>query len=307
MPVAMPPTSPDALITENAAIPTWFGIGGRADRFAAPASAAALRRCLEIDPALRVLGEGANLLVDDDGVPGLVVALTAPAFTGAEFDDDGVVRVGAGADLPRLVVESVRRGLAGLEGLGGIPATIGGALVMNAGGAFGQIADAVARVHAVDRAGRDVTLERADIPFGYRAGGLRDLVVTGAELRLTPADPAALRARLKDVMAYKKASQPMADNSAGCCFKNPTLAADLEGVAGAGTRVSAGLLIDRAGLKGVAVGGARVSERHGNFVVTAPGAKARHVIDLMALIVRAVHDRFGVTLHPEVVIWSRHP
>jgi UDP-N-acetylmuramate dehydrogenase len=108
-------------------------------------------------------------------------------------------------------------------------------------------------------------------------------------------------------MAYKKASQPMADNSAGCCFKNPTLAADLEGVAAAGTRVSAGLLIDRAGLKGVAVGGARVSERHGNFVVTSPGARARHVIDLMALIVRGVHDRFGVTLEPEVVIWSRRP
>lgn len=298
-------TVADIQITRDAPLPTWFRIGGGADRLATPRSVAELRRCVEVDRTLRVLGAGANLLVDDDGVPELVVALTAPAFTAVSIEADGRVTVAAGADLPRLIVETVRRGLAGLEGLGGIPATVGGALVMNAGGTFGQIADTVARVHVTDRAGREHTLERADIDFGYRHSGLNELIITSAELRLTPADPAALRERLKEVMAYKKTSQPMAANSAGCCFKNPTLRNDLPDIAPAGTRVSAGLLIDRAELKGLRIGGAEVSPRHANFVVTDDGATARHVIDLMAEIERRVTDRFGVALRREVVVWSR--
>lgn len=295
----------DIPIARDAAIPTWFRVGGGAERLATPRTPDELRRCLELDPAARILGAGANLLVDDDGVSELVIALTAPAFTAAEPADDARLLVGAGADLPRLVVDTVRRGLAGLEGLGGIPATLGGALVMNAGGAFGQIADTVARAHALTRDGRPVTLERSDIPFAYRSSGLDHLVLTAAELNLEPADPAALRARLKEVMVYKKASQPMADNSAGCCFKNPTLSADLPGIGPAGQRVPAGLLIDRAGLKGLARGGASVSHRHANFIVTTDGARARDAIDLIADIQRRVLDRFGVALEREVVVWSR--
>jgi UDP-N-acetylmuramate dehydrogenase len=289
-----------------APIPTWFGIGGAADRFCTPRTPAELRRCLDIDPNLRILGEGANLLVDDDGVSELVVELSAPGFTRVEIDQKtGHVTAGAGADLSKLVVESVRLGLSGLEGLGGIPATLGGAAIMNAGGAFGQICDSVARVHALSRDGREVTLERADIDFSYRHSGLTGLIITSVELSLPPGNAAMLRARLKDVMAYKKNSQPMADNSAGCCFKNPTLAHDLKDIAPAGQRVSAGLLIDRSGCKGMRVGGAMVSPRHGNFVVTGPGAKARDVIELMDLMIKRVRDTFGVTIEPEVVIWRR--
>jgi UDP-N-acetylmuramate dehydrogenase len=287
-----------------APIPTWFGIGGSAERFCKPQSVAALRKCIDLDPNARILGEGANLLVDDDGVPELVLELSA--FTNVEIDQKtGKATVGAGADLAKLVVESVRLGLSGLEGLGGIPATIGGALVMNAGGAFGQICDSVVRVHALDRRGKEVTLERTQIDFSYRHSGLTDLIITSAELLLPPGNPAMLRARLKDVMAYKKNSQPMADNSAGCCFKNPTLTTDLKDIAPKGERVSAGLLIDRAGCKGLRVGGAMVSPRHGNFVVTGPGAKARDVIELMDLMTRRVQGAFGVTIEPEVVIWKR--
>jgi UDP-N-acetylmuramate dehydrogenase len=107
-------------------------------------------------------------------------------------------------------------------------------------------------------------------------------------------------------MAYKAKSQPMADRSAGCVFKNPTLKADLKDIGASGQRVSAGMLIDRAGCKGMAVGGASVSERHGNFIVTDPKtAKARHVIELMEHVVRRVDDYFGVTLEREVVVWQR--
>lgn len=301
-----PVTQPLPPMLLDQAIPTWFGIGGRADRLATPTTDDELAACLMLDPELVVLGDGANLLVDDPGVAALVVSLRGPRFTGWTIDDrTGAVRVGAGANLPKLINEAVRRGLAGLEGLAGIPASVGGALVMNAGGAFGQIADAVVRVHARRRDGSPITLERRDIAFDYRRSGLHDLVITDAELALTPAEPAALRTRLLEVMEYKKASQPMAAKSAGCVFKNPTLHADLPSIAARGSRVSAGLLVDRAGCKGLAVGGASVSHRHANFIVTAHGARAGDVIDLLRLVRQRVDDTFGVRLEPEIVIWGR--
>jgi UDP-N-acetylmuramate dehydrogenase len=310
----MPVTSPSPEIAP-APIPTWFGIGGRADRFARPASLDELKACLEADPDARILGDGANLLVDDDGVPELVISLKSPAFASTSIAaGTPQVSAGAGVDLPRLIVESARLGLAGLEGLGGIPATVGGAIIMNAGGAFGQIADSVARVHVLDRHGRERTLERRDIPFAYRHSGLTDVIVTGVEFTLTPGDPRGVRERLKEVMAYKKNSQPMADRSAGCCFKNAALDRPFSAARPSGERleypvgklVPAGLLIELAGCKGLAVGGASVSQRHANFLVTTPDARARHVIDLMAEVVRRVHDAFGITLQREVVVWSRH-
>jgi UDP-N-acetylmuramate dehydrogenase len=295
----------EVAVLKDQAIPTWFGIGGRAERFAQPESVEGLRRCVGMDPALRVLGDGANLLVDDDGVGELVVTLSAPAFTQVRWGESGMVTAGAGANLPKLITEAVRRGLGGVEGLGGIPASLGGAVRMNAGGAFGQIADAVARVHGVDRAGRSVSLERDEIEFSYRHSGLEGLIITSVELELHEEDPGQLRARLKEVMEYKKKSQPMADRSAGCVFKNPTLHQDLPGIGPRGERVSAGMLIDRAGAKGTRVGGASVSPRHGNFIVTDSGARARDVIELMGVVVARVRESFGVELEREVVVWGR--
>jgi UDP-N-acetylmuramate dehydrogenase len=150
-----------------------------------------------------------------------------------------------------------------------------------------------------------VVFPRGLIDFGYRRSGLRRLVLTRVEFTLAPGDPAALRTRLTDVMAYKKKSQPMAENSAGCAFKNPTLAAAIEGVGAAGARVSAGMLIDRAGCKGLRLGSARVSAVHGNFLTADAGGRARDVMDLMDEVRRRVLDRFGVVLENEVVLWRR--
>ncbi|CAG1000598.1 UDP-N-acetylmuramate dehydrogenase [Phycisphaerales bacterium] len=301
------PTTAAMTIQKNAPIPTWFGIGGRADRLLAVRSDDDIRRGLEIDRAALVLGDGANLLVDDAGVGELVLAMEG--YCGVEFADGSGVVAQAGADLSKLIHETARRGLAGLEGLIGIPASVGGAAVMNAGGKFGQIADVIRRVHAISRGGSEVTLERRDIHYGYRRSGLNDLVIRRVEFGLMPEDPGSLRARVKDVMAYKKGSQPLAASSAGCCFKNPTLRQDVRDERGeigrAGERVSAGMLIDRAGLKGLRVRGAVVSERHANFLVPDKGAAARDVIDLMEQVERRVLDRFGVVLEREVVVWRR--
>ncbi len=303
----MTTTTPDVIIERDAEIPTWFGIGGRADRLARPESLEQLCSCLEMDPNLRILGDGANLLVDDEGVGDLVVSLER--LNAVELRSPGIIHAEAGANLPKMILECVRQGLRGVEGLGGIPATIGGAVFMNAGGAFGQIGEVVERVHVLDRDGSARTLQRGQIKFEYRRSGLGDgwtnLIITGVEFALKQDDPVILRQRLKEVMAYKKESQPMAERSAGCAFKNPTLAADITGVGVKGSRISAGRLIDMAGCKGLRVGGAEVSERHANFIVTHRGARARDVIELMDEVGRRVHDQYGVDLEPEVIVWRR--
>lgn len=293
-------------LREQAPIPTWFNIGGGADRMARPRTEQELRVCLSVDPELVVLGGGANLLVDDTGTDRLVVVLDSGVFIEKAIDGaSGRVVAGAGCDFPRLLLDTVRAGLSGLEGLGGIPGTVGGLVRMNAGGKFGSIADAVVRVSAMDRAGERVVLERTQIPFGYRRSGLEELVITSAEFGLTPGDPGVSRERLKEVMRYKSQSQPMGADSAGCCFKNPTLAAHLPDIGRAGETVPAGLLIDRSGCKGMSVGGATVSERHANFIVTSQGATAGDVIALMDRVAEAVRERYGVWLEREVVVWSR--
>ncbi len=298
--------SPDTLtIEEHAPVPTWFHIGGRADRLARPQTNEDLLRCIEMDPDLLVLGEGANLLVDDAGIDRLVVSLQSPAFQGVEFDPSGLVRAGAGVSLPRLITQCVKRGLAGIETLAGIPATVGGATVMNAGGAFGEWASSVRTVFAIDRAGREHAFRRELIDFGYRQSHLNHLIVTGVELALRQADPEDCRAELNRCMEYKTRSQPLKEKSAGCVFKNPVLHEDLCDIGAEGQRISAGMLIDRAGCKGMRVGGATVSEVHANFFTVHPDARARDVIDLMARVRQRVIDVFGVALEREVVIWER--
>lgn len=290
-------TAPALAVAQRAPIPTWFGIGGAADALVAPASLEELRAALEArDPAsgpVRTLGDGANLLVDDDGVDGLVVCTSQ--LGDVRWSESGVT-AGAGARLPLLVAEACRRGLSGLEGLGGIPASLGGAVRMNAGGAFGEIGPLVRRVVALDHDGRAVELSDAELRFGYRRSNLGDLIIAEAELRLGRAEPADLRAKLKQVMEHKKHAQPLGASSAGCVFQNPEVD---------GRRVSAGRLIDRAGLKGARAGGAVVSDQHANFIVAEEGAKAADVLALITLVQERVRDALGIELHRELVVWSR--
>lgn len=300
-------TASDQLnIIHDAPIPTWFHIGGRADRLAKPMNAGELLACLELDDGLRLLGEGANLLVDDDGVSDLVVSLQQGSFLDTLIDEStGLVQAGAGVALPGLINRCVRSGLGGLEKLAGIPATLGGAIIMNAGGAFGEISQHIAQVHAIDRAGREHSFDRGQIDFAYRQSHLNHLIITGAVLQLEIGDREEIAESRARCMRYKADSQPLGDKSAGCVFKNPTLTERIEDFGKEGDRVSAGMLIDRAGLKCLSVRGATVSQVHANFITTTPEARAHDVIELIELVRQRVLDRFGINLHNELVIWSR--
>ena len=239
----------------------------------------------------------------DEGVDGVVVKLDHPAFTAFTVGADGdasLVRAGAGTDTAKVMHESVREGLDGLCPMAGIPSTIGGAIRMNAGGKFGAIGDVVATVTMLDAGGATRTLSAGEIGFSYRHAGLPGGLVLSADFRLVPGDAVALRNRVRDIMAYKKSSQPMAAHSAGCMFRNPVLPS--------GERVSAGMLIDRSGLKGATEGSAMVSREHANFLfVPDPdgGGRASDVLRLVDRVIGQVQQAQGVTLQTEVVIWRR--
>lgn len=291
-------------IEENAPIDTWFGIGGRADRLARPENIDELRQCLRIDPKLTIMGDGANLLVADSGVRELVVSLER--LNASRINEDGIVRAQAGVDLPRLVLDSVRAGLDGLHTLAGVPATVGGAVAMNAGGKYGNTFDHLVEVVTLDRYGELRTEPASRFDAGYRNGGLHGRIAIEAIFKLIPGDATHIRERFKAIMAEKKHSQPMGERCAGCVFKNPVLAHDIDGIGGADQRVGAGLLIDRAGCKGMAVGGASVSERHANFlVVNKERATAADVLELIGRVQADVRGRFGIELETEVVIWGQ--
>jgi len=280
---------------------TWYGVGGRAELLVHPSCPESLARlvgrCRADAIPLRVLGRGANLLVVRD-VPGVVVALDAPAFGSVRYaPEGGRVFAGAGVDLMKLVLDTARRGWSGLESVAGIPASVGGAVRMNAGGAFGDLAAAVEAVRVVDETG--ALLERAggSLGFGYRRSDLADQIVVEATFALNPEPASELMRRVKEVFFYKKSSQPMGDRSAGCAFKNPP--PDPE----TGVARSAGELIDAAGLKGRRVGGAYVSPRHANFVVADKTAAAGDIFAVIEDVERVVRERHGVELEREVVVW----
>ena len=285
----------ESIIQENVHLAplTWFGLGGPARYFITPAGveqlSAVIKRLYEAQIPIYILGSGANLLIRDQGVDGAVIHLSHPSFMGAQIDGR-TVKVGAGADMMQLVRTMCKAGLGGIEPVAGIPGTLGGHIRMNAGGAFGDIGSAVASVTMLDVEGNLYTRQRDDLVFSYRQSNIIGKVIAEATLDLQPENPEHLTQRMKEIWLYKKNSQPMGENSAGCTFKNPD-------------GQSAGKLIDLAGLKGSAVGGAMISRRHANFIVAREGTKSADVLGLIEHVQTMVESRFGVKLETEVVIW----
>jgi UDP-N-acetylmuramate dehydrogenase len=281
---------------------TWFRIGGSARWFARPRTtdelAAISRRARDDGIPVYVLGLGANLLVSDDGVPGLVVRLDAEHWKRVERGRGGgpgggreaTLKVGGGMEMQKLVVRTGRLGLAGFERMAGIPGTIGGGLRMNAGGRYGDIGSLVREVTVLSEIGEVRTMSGDEAEFGYRRSGIAEPFILDCTLELAEDDPEAIAGRAKEIWGYKKQTQPLSAKSAGCMFKNPP-------------DDSAGRLIDAAGCKGLRVGLAEVSDRHANFVVAHPGCGSGDLFALADEVRRRVAERFGVGLESEVRRW----
>ena len=285
----------EAIVTEHVPLAprTWYKIGGPARWFVQPRSVEELQeavaRCRENDVRMYVLGLGANLLVGDQGVDGAVFRLDADHWRQVAFDGT-TVRVNAGADVQKLILRTVRQGLAGIECLAGIPGTVGGAVRMNAGGKFGDVGAVVTRVTVMDTEGVVFERTKDDLVFDYRSTNITAKFILGATLDLDAEDPDQIMRRTKEIWMYKRNSQPLNAKSAGCIFKNPR-------------GLSAGALIDQAGMKGFRVGAAEVSTVHANFVVAHPGATADDVLKLVKIIREKVYDKHQVHLESEVQMW----
>ncbi|MEY8386722.1 UDP-N-acetylmuramate dehydrogenase [Oscillospiraceae bacterium 38-13] len=269
---------------------TSFRIGGPARRMALPdrGEQLVLLYALARDCGARplVLGNGTNLLVPDRGLDRLVIG------TGrlGSLEEAGVLRAGCGVSLARLADFACRRGLTGLEFAHGIPGTVGGGVCMNAGAYGGEMKQVVTEVSVLFPEEGVRVLTGEELAFGYRRSFLTEnpeAVVLSASFRLRPGDPEAIRAAMGELMARRRASQPLDLPSAGSTFKRP------EGF-------YAGTLIDQCGLKGLTVGGAQVSEKHAGFVVNRGGATCADVRELIRQVQEAVREQTGVRLEPEV-------
>jgi UDP-N-acetylmuramate dehydrogenase len=201
-----------------------------------------------------------------------------------------MLTVAAGADLQRLIQESVKKGLGGLESQAGIPGTIGGAIKMNAGGRFGDIGTCVQTVQVMDAQGAIFEKAKPELVFDYRQVNITAKVILGATLHLIEGDAEEMLKTVKEVWIYKKNTQPLDTRNAGCIFKNPR-------------GMSAGAMIDRAGLKGTKIGGAVISEKHANFITTVKGCKSADVMALIEKIRQTVRDQFDIELEQEIEIW----
>ena len=296
-------------------------VGGAAEWLLEPATPEELRRAVvaarEEGFEPRILGGGANLIVQDGVLPGVVIATdrikrlfrpepdTRPSARDAlEMDarrapasrEEGLAFVAwCGISMPKLVNAASELGWTGVEGLAGVPGNVGGGIAMNAGGHFGEMWDVVERVLVVDERGELVELERAQCTPRYRHGGLGRKVVVSALLRFRLDDVAAVKARARTFLLEKNRVQPVTAASAGCVFKNP----DKELSGGR----SAGKLVEECGLKGRAVGDAVVSPLHGNFIVNRGKASATDVLELIRIVQDVVAQKTGIALELEAKVW----
>jgi len=273
---------------------TTFRIGGPAALFFEPEDeadlAAASRAIAETGLRFVVLGKGSNVLVADEGFPGLVLKL-GRGFRWVARDGRRLVAGGA-MPLPALAGVALRHDLAGLEFGVAIPATLGGAVRMNAGAHGHEMAEIVERAELwrlLEGAARSLTADQ--IGFDYRRTGLpADTIVVGAAVRLIPGSSTEIRGEMDHARAWRRATQPLAEPNCGSVFKNPS-----EGPAAA-------RLVEEAGGRGMRVGGASISTKHANFIVAAEGARASDVVELMDRVQDLVHDRTGIRLEPEVQV-----
>ncbi len=270
---------------------TTFRIGGPADYYLCPHSAKEIQKVVEICREEKlpyfILGNGSNLLVSDQGYRGVVIQLWKNV---SDIRVEGcLIQAKAGASLAKIAAEALEEGLTGMEFAAGIPGTLGGAVVMNAGAYGGEMKDILKEVLVMDQQGRIFTLEKKDLKLGYRTSAVKEkgYIVLAAVLELRPGDREEIRKLMEDLKQKRVEKQPLDLPSAGSTFKRP------EGY-------FAGKLIMDAGLRGFSVGGAQVSEKHCGFVVNTGGASASDVLTLIREVQKRVREKFGVELETEV-------
>ena len=275
---------------ESLAKHTHFGIGGEATAYVEISTVSELAALAHFhkkwDVPTAVIGRGSNLLVSDAGFKGIGIRLVGAL---AKLEVDGnVVSVGAGLALPALSKTMSQRGLSGVEFAFGIPGSVGGALIMNAGAWGSSFGDVVTDVTVMDDTGELINLTHAEANFEYRHSSLDTyFCVTGATLTLAPGDVNSITERMQTLFKQKIETQPFVEENAGCMFKNPP-------------GDSAGRLIDISGLKGYRIGGAEVSTVHGNFILNLDNATAEDVLKLVAHIQQQVREKTGISLQTEV-------
>ena len=274
---------------------TSFRIGGPAEVMAFPKNAEELSKLLKVSALLdckpAILGAGTNILAPDAGIPGLVICLK-DCMDGLSQTNETTIRAAAGVTMTRAAVYAAGLGLSGLEFSHGIPGSVGGGVYMNAGAYGGEIRNVCTRVGIMNPDGTAEELTGEEMQFSYRHSVLEDrnAIVLWAEFTLTPGDPDTIRAKMKELMAKRSASQPLDMPSAGSAFKRP-----VGGYAAA--------LIEQAGLKGFTMGHAGISSKHAGFAVNLGGATAEEVQNLLREVSDRVYENSGIRLEPEVRIW----
>lgn len=280
-------------IEEPLAAHTTFRVGGPADCLVEIESTEQLRKIQKylrlIEEPYTILGNGSNLLVGDKGYRGVILQI------GNKMSDIRVngntITVKAGALLSKTAKVALDHGLTGLEFASGIPGSIGGAVVMNAGAYGGEMKQVITSVTVLDQEGEELVLDNETMEFGYRTSVIkhRPFLVTEVTLELTPGDPMAIKFTMDDLAARRREKQPLEYPSAGSTFKRP------EGH-------YAGQLIMEAGLRGYQIGGARVSDKHCGFVINTGTASATDVLDVIHHVQQTVKEKFDITLEPEVIM-----
>ena len=270
---------------------SFFKIGGNARYFALPKNpeqlSSIIKACKEDDMPIYYLGRGSNLLISDE-MPDCVV-VHFKYFNNLKITGNTVI-AGSGYNFSHLIVKTLDIGLSGLHTLCGIPASVGGAVFMNAGGKYGDISDSVEKIVSVDHDVNINEFKKDEINFTYRNSNLADNCIVSAEFCLHQDSPEKLWKIHDEILNVKKESQPLNIPSAGCIFKNPHT-------------YSAGELIEKTGLKGSKIGGASVSIKHANFIVNEGFATSKDVIDLIDVVRNKVLEKFGIFLDLEVRLW----
>jgi UDP-N-acetylmuramate dehydrogenase len=272
---------------------TSFRTGGEAEIFVEPLGTLELKRvllfCKDKQKKVFIFGKGTNLLVGDNGVKGVVIHLGGINFKNVERNGKYVLS-GAGVNLSQLIRTAALSGFAGLEALAGIPGTVGGAVMMNAGGKYGDISDTISSLTTMTLGGTIIKYKREDVEFEYRRCNLSEQIVIEVEFQLNESKIEVVLEKMDEIYNEKQEKQPLGTSNAGSVFKNTS-------------QYKAAELIDKANLKGLKVGGAVVSEKHANFIVNTGNATSTDILELIKKIKEAVLKKYNVSLDEEIHIW----